>query len=157
MTQSHYSQAYQDGFALTVRLLISRGVPHDSAEETAQAAWTRGWERVHQLRNEDRITTWVNTIALNLYRRAARTLSRQQPLFEFSAASSLDTNPIDLARVLSSCEPQDRRLLAYQLQGLSVREIAGRVGGSELAVRLRMMRARRAARRNSRKHLAEAA
>ena len=64
MTREEYGQAYQRGFDLTVRLLLSRGAPRDRAREVAQAAWARGWERLSQLRNESLVVTWVNTIAL---------------------------------------------------------------------------------------------
>ncbi len=69
MTREGYGQAYQKGFSLTVRFLLSRGVQRDAADEAAQAAWVKGWERLEQLRNESSVTTWVNTIALNVYRR----------------------------------------------------------------------------------------
>lgn len=45
--------------------------------ESAQAAWVRGWGRLGQLRDETLVLTWVNTIALNVYRR----LIREAPLF----------------------------------------------------------------------------
>ena len=72
MTTEEYGTAYEHGFALTVRFLISRGLLTDAAEETAQAAWAKGWERLTQLRNEHMLLTWVNSIALNLYRSVRR-------------------------------------------------------------------------------------
>jgi len=39
MTREQYGQAYQKGFNLTVRFLVSRGLAYDAAQETAQAAW----------------------------------------------------------------------------------------------------------------------
>ena len=146
MTSCNYSQAYQQGFDMTVRLLLSRGISHDIAEEMAQAAWSRGWERVHQLRNEERVTLWVNAIALNLYRRALRGEKRYQPLMDLSGGKDVDIAAIDLAKILASCGPSDRKLLLFQLNGMTIREIASEVGTTELAVRLRLMRARRAAR-----------
>ena len=80
MTRDAYARAYQDGFPLTFRFLLSRGVGRDTAEEISQAAWIRGWERLNQLRSDEMICTWVNTIALNLYRRAIRQERRHQVL-----------------------------------------------------------------------------
>jgi DNA-directed RNA polymerase specialized sigma24 family protein len=57
---------------MTVRFLESRGSARDSAEEIAQAAWVRGWERIEQLRDVAMVFTWVNTIALNIFRSDCR-------------------------------------------------------------------------------------
>ena len=146
MTRNNYGRAYQTGFQATVRFLISRGVPAEAAEENSQAAWSRGWERIGQLRDEDLLRTWVNAIALNMYRRSARADSRNQPLVDRSGGASVDIAAIDLARLLKCCDSSDRALLLHQLHGLTTSEIAEKTGTTETAVRLRLMRARRAAR-----------
>ena len=46
MTREDYGAAYEEGYRVTVRLLISRGSAPDAAEEIAQSAWVRGWLRV---------------------------------------------------------------------------------------------------------------
>ena len=146
MTRSAYGRAYQDGFKLTVRFLISKGIPQDAAEETSQAAWTRGWERIDQLRDDELVRTWVNTIALNMYRRNAHLDSRTQPLVDRTGGAGVNVAAIDLARVLRFCCRSDRELLTHQLHGLTTSEIARQVGATETAVRIRLMRARRSAR-----------
>jgi RNA polymerase sigma-70 factor (ECF subfamily) len=146
MTRSDYGRAYQAGFKPTVRFLESKGAPHDAAEETAQAAWTRGWERIDQLRNEESLRTWVNAIALNMYRRAARNDRRIQPLLDRSGGADVDIAAIDLKNLLKCCCSSDRVLLLHQLNGLTTSEMAREVGASETAVRIRLMRARRSAR-----------
>lgn len=45
MTQEQDADADSDAYERTVHSLVSRGVSGDSAEESAQAAWARGWER----------------------------------------------------------------------------------------------------------------
>ncbi len=72
MNDTTYAQAYTAGMDRTIRFIISRGANRELAEETAQMAWTRAWERLHQLKDESTILAWVNTIALNLYRRSFR-------------------------------------------------------------------------------------
>ena len=146
MTRSEYSYAYQSGFRPTVRFLISKGVPHDVAEDAAQAAWTRGWERIHQMRDDDLLTTWINSIAMNLYRREACLDRRTQPLEDVTGEAGIDTAPMDVARVLEACGDSERELLTQQLEGHTTSEIAHRIGASETAVRIRLMRARRCAR-----------
>jgi DNA-directed RNA polymerase specialized sigma24 family protein len=146
MTRSEYGRAYQAGFKVTVSFLASRGAPQDAAEETAQAAWTRGWERINQLRDDHLVRTWVNTIALNMYRRSAQLESRMQPLSDQAGGADIDLAAIDLARLLSSCGSSDRALLIHQLHGLTTSEMALAVGATEIAVRIRLLRARRSAR-----------
>ncbi len=49
MTREEYGAAYKKGYNLTVRFLVSRGLSYDSAQETAQAAWVKGWERLEPI------------------------------------------------------------------------------------------------------------
>lgn len=146
MTSSGYGQAYQAGFDRTIRFLISKGVGRDDAQEVAQAAWARGWECVNQLRQDDLVFTWVNTIALNIYRRALQSERFRQPLPELFSKLTVDIAAIDVACVLQSCKPRERRLLELQMRGVTAKEIAQDNGVTETTVRIRMMRARRAVR-----------
>jgi hypothetical protein len=47
MTQESFAAAYRNGFHTTMRLMLSKGLLIDEAEELAQAAWVRGWEARH--------------------------------------------------------------------------------------------------------------
>lgn len=158
MSREDFAAAYCQGFRLTVRFLISRGVPADMAEETAQAAWARGWERLHQLRDDKLLLTWANSIALNLYRTRTDMEKRIIPLFSgdthVPAADThvrvTDTNAMDVRKILSLCRLRDRHLLvSYYLDGRDTGEIAGREGLSETAIRIRLMRARRYAQKQA--------
>ncbi len=148
MTSEGYGQAYQRGYKLTVRFLLSRGVKHDHADEVAQAAWVRGWERLEQLRNESSVLTWVNTIALNVY----RSLIRREFLDESLVAGfrdktvTIDMAAMDVKTVLKMCRPSDRSLLEESMRGVTTKEIARQKGASETAIRIRLLRARRDAR-----------
>jgi len=146
MTRDEYGQAYQMGFESTIRLLQSRGARSDSAREVAQAAWTRGWERLSQLRNDRLVRIWVNTIALNVY----RSLLRREPVFhqlpELSTKGDANFATIDVARILKICRPCDRVLLEQHMRGFTTEEIALKQGATETAIRIRLFRARRAAR-----------
>lgn len=147
MTRESYGQAYQDGLNHTIRFLLSRGIARDTAMDVAQGAWSRGWERLHQLRDDRMVVTWVNTIALNRYRQTIRYEKRNQALVEpIYAKSGLNWAAIDLSRILAGCRDQDRALLEAQLRGITAKEIAEARGCSQTAVRIRLLRARRAAR-----------
>ena len=147
MTRESYGQAYQRGFDLTVRFLLSRGVQRDSAQEVAQTAWVRGWERLNQLRNEGLVVTWVNTIALNVYRSLIRREPLKQALPKLSdKTTAINMAAIDVARVLKFCRPCDRKLLVQSMYGITTEEIARTQGVTETAIRIRLLRARREAR-----------
>jgi len=92
------------------------------------------------------VFTWVNTIALNFYRRAIRSERALKALPELSSSAGPDLAAIDLRRLLTFCRPCDRQLLEAQMRGATAEEMAKDLGVSETAIRIRLLRARRAAR-----------
>ena len=159
MTRDGYGQAYQRGFEVTVRFLLSRGAHRDNASEAAQAAWVRGWERLGQLRNEDLVVPWINTIALNVYRTSMRRQSINETLLERhdnTVGRNLSTHiaALDVARVLTFCRPSNRNLLEQTMLGVTTAEIAQEQGVTETAIRIRLLRARRDARSHTRPGIA---
>jgi RNA polymerase sigma factor (sigma-70 family) len=154
MDTTHFGNAYRDGLQRTINFLLSRGVPYDAAPDVAQFAWLRGWERLGQLRDESMILAWINTIALNHFRRTLRTKCQEEALSADFDRRSVDLNwaAIDLAKILDACSPKDRALLEAQLVGKTPKELAEREGVSQTAIRIRLLRARRSAR-----HLCQAA
>lgn len=145
MTREDYGQAYQQGFNLTVRFLLSRGIHKESALEFAQSAWARGWEKMAQLRDERMLATWVNSIALNHYRMWLRQQSGRQGLTDLPGGSGPNTAVIDMQRLLGSIPLNERVLLERRMQGDSIQDLAKDHNVSHTAIRLRLMRARRAA------------
>ena len=146
MTRHTYGQAYQVGFERTVRFLISKGARGDGAQEAAQAAWARGWERLDQLRSDTSVFTWINTIALNFYRGLLGRETLILPLPELQSRDRIDVAAIDINRALRRCRPCERTLLQQHMEGATMEEIARENGVTETAIRIRLMRARRAAR-----------
>jgi DNA-directed RNA polymerase specialized sigma24 family protein len=150
MTTESYGQAYQAGFHRTVGFLLSQGLRGDCARDIAQAAWVRGWERLDQLRSEGMVLTWVNSIALNLYRHSIRSDRANQralkALPDSRTAAGPDLAAIDLRRLLTFCRPCDRLLLERQMRGASAEEMAQELGVSNIAIRIRLLRARRSVR-----------
>jgi len=144
MTSDSFGRAYQKGFNLTVRFLLSRGISYETALDTAQAAWTKSWEKRDQLRQPKLVLTWTNSIALNIYRSMLRRESPGEPLPEREASTSLNLAAIDVERILNRCKPNDRAVIEdHYIDGYKAREIAQVQGCSETAVRIRIFRARR--------------
>jgi RNA polymerase sigma-70 factor (ECF subfamily) len=153
MTTENFGKAYQKGFNLTVRFLVSRGLSYDSALDTAQAAWAKGWERREQLRDPSLVLTWTNSIALNIHRTFLRREPQTQTLPELQAPSRMNVAAIDVKRILNECKPNDRVVLeGHYIEGYKVQEIANQNGWSETAVRIRLLRARRSVERRLTKH-----
>lgn len=146
MTRDEYGRAYEKGFPLTVRLLLSRGAHVERARECAQAAWVRGWEHLSQLRDDRLVVSWVNSIAINTYRSVLRTEPVWLPLPEIRTYPRMNFAALDVAGVLKLCRPYDRGILQEELRGMTVKEMACAHGITETAVRIRMLRARRSAR-----------
>ena len=146
MTVEEYGKSYERGFKLTVRFLGSRGLCGDAAEETAQAAWVKGLERLGQLRDKKLVVTWVNSIALNVYRSFKRTPPFQE-LPELSVPPQVNLAAIDVDRVLHFCKASEQLMLRLRyLEGFGIKDIAQQEGRTQSAVRLRLLRARRSAR-----------
>jgi DNA-directed RNA polymerase specialized sigma24 family protein len=146
MTCEEYGNAYKRGYNLTVRFLVSRGLTYDGAQETAQAAWVKGWERLGQLRDANMVLTWMNSIALNIHRSCVRREPFLQTLPELATPPKVNLAAIDVGRILQTCKKNDRLVLQrHYLEGYKVQEIAHAHGWTETAVRIRLLRARRAA------------
>jgi RNA polymerase sigma factor (sigma-70 family) len=145
MTTDEYGSAYKNGYVLTARLLVARGLSWDGAWETAQAAWVRGWEKRSQLRDVNLVMTWINTIALNIYRSDLRRKPLWQELLEVAAPPESHLAAIDVQLILQTCRNKDRIVLqSYYLEDCKYEEIARAQGSSKTAVRLQLLRARRA-------------
>lgn len=151
MTREEFGAAYQRHFRRTVRFLMTKGLCGDTAQEIAQAAWTRGWERLSQLRDSGMLPMWLNRVALNLYRSDRRREPQYEELRRNVTAPDLNMAAIDAETVLGRCKIPDRRMLRdFYLNGLHLSEIAERNGWRENTARVRLFRARQAARLNSR-------
>jgi DNA-directed RNA polymerase specialized sigma24 family protein len=139
MTREEYGAAYQRGFNLTVRFLVSRGLSYDAAQETAQAAWAKGWERLGQLRDSNMVLTWMNSIALNIHRSYIRREPLLQTLPELSTSPKINLAAIDVRRILKCCKHNDRMVLQRHylegIQGSGDRDATGvdRDGGPDPA------------------------
>ena len=145
MTRDEFGSAYSRGYSMTVRFLVSRGLSYDSAQETAQAAWVKGWERLAQLRDSSMVLTWMNSIALNIHRSCVRREPFLQSLPELPTPPKVNLAAIDVRRILKTCKKNDRMVLQrHYLEGYKVQEIARAHGWTDTAVRIRLLRARRA-------------
>lgn len=144
MTHQEFEHAYTDHFSLTRRFLLSRGMGAPRAEELAQAAWSKAWERRSQLRELSSVAAWVNTIALNLLRGELRKAAPQLELEDRDepVRSSVEQH-VDAEKALAALSAEDRNLmLLHVVAGLTSKEIASQSKLSAVAVRVRLHRAK---------------
>lgn len=150
MTRTDYANAYKTGYRKTVRFLCSRGVPDFKAEESAQAAWAKGWEKRDLLRRSNRVLQWVNTIALNIFRGRYRKQSVEEALpdREFTVPAKDPSLRVDLEKASEHCADRDWRILKAQyVGGYNSREIAEKLELKPVTVRGRLSRAKEKLRR----------
>jgi RNA polymerase sigma-70 factor (ECF subfamily) len=144
ITQQEYGLAYKNGRTQTVNFLLSRGLHEDEAKENAQAAWAKGWERRFQLKDKHKTLSWINTIALNIYRSSFRRDSHQEPMRDFPVQSDVSASAFDVEKMLKQCRRNEREILELRyFEGYDTRDLADRYGCTETAVRVKLLRARR--------------
>ncbi len=104
----------------------------------------KGWERRAALRNPRMIVAWVNTIALNLFRNRIRKENRHEALTEMPQSPRIKAAVIDVRRSLDRCRAAERTLLTQRyVEGYTSAELARSRGCRPVAVRVRLLRARR--------------
>lgn len=120
----------------------------EATHDAVQTAWSIAWRRLHTLRDDGQVRSWLIAIAANEARQAMRR-QRRHPVVDIS--DDLDHSPggdpadaisvVDLQRALAHLKPDDRRLLALRfVAGLDSTEIARHTGGSASGVRSRLSR-----------------
>jgi RNA polymerase sigma-70 factor (ECF subfamily) len=145
ITKTEFSRAYDAGHEKTVHFLMARGVPEQQAEDAAQAAWTRGWEKRETLRKTDSVAGWINSIALNIFRNDYRRKKRISQLDDpgISTPPRQDGPQVDVQRGIKLCSKRDRKMLGeLYVAGYSSLEIGRYHGLKPSTVRVRIFRAK---------------
>ena len=133
----------------------------DEAEDIVQDVFLKAFERLHTFREQSRFSTWLMRIALNLCTDRARMRQRRQELLEREADHKLAwchpdaPDPMETAQqnafheafytALNQLPDHHRQLIILRdLEEMDSDTIAQILGTSVGAVKLRVMRARRA-------------
>ena len=116
--------------------------------DAVQVAWATAWRRLGDVREPERVRSWLVAIAANEARQTMRR-ERRSTVVDISSIADPDggSDPadhigvVDLARVLRGLGPDDRALLALRyVAGLDSTEIAAHTGGTASGVRSRLAR-----------------
>jgi RNA polymerase sigma factor (sigma-70 family) len=145
-TSDAYRDAFEAGFRQTVQFLRLQGATRQDAEEFAQAAWAKGWERLGQLSDAGKIFVWINALARNLLRENRR---RNEMLIQLRSTDDPGVPPkvnpasLDLRRILRTTKQSERVIVTRRyFEGYAVKEIARAYGATERAIRRRLAQAR---------------
>ena len=131
---------------LRVAFVITGDV--DMASDAAQLAWQTAWRKLANLREPDRVRSWLVAIAANEARQLTRR-QRRRTVVEIAVGpdSSSAGDPagaisrLDLANALSHLTAEDRELIAMRyVIGLDSFEIAAARGRSASGTRARLAR-----------------
>jgi RNA polymerase sigma-70 factor (ECF subfamily) len=147
-------------FHLARRIMRS----HEDAEDVVQEAFQLAYVHLHDFNGDARFSTWLSRIAINValmkLRKKARKVeisieepSESNEMSFREAVADLAPNPEQdclreertriVREALAELRPNARRVLElYELEGLSIKEIAEGIGISVAAVKARLFHAR---------------
>lgn len=131
------------GQMMRVAYLICRD--RHLADDAIQTAWLQAWRRLADLRDAQRLRSWLLTLAANEARQLMRRRRRQARTLPVEVALATEeaiANHVDLQQGLARLSVDDRALIALRyLADLSSVEIAATQRVSASAVRGRLARA----------------
>ena len=108
----------------------------DVASDAAQRAWDIAWRKLPDLREPERVRSWLVAIAANEARQLGRH-QRRRTVVEIAVGSDVDAtgdptagiSRLDLVNALARLKPEDRELLAMRfVAGFDSFEIGGGPG-----------------------------
>lgn len=120
----------------------------ESAMDAVQSAWLAAWQKLHSLRDPDRIRQWLLSVSANEARQLVR--RRRGPVIQIDVDLPGDprgdpsngVERLDLRRALAKLSPDDRVLLAMRYAvDLDSDELGAVIGTSGAAARMRLSRA----------------
>ena len=148
MTESGFASFFHERFSRTVVLLIALGASRADAEDAAQEAMIRAWQKWDSI---DSPRAWVWTVAYRAYLRRARARdhhaeSLDESACEPAAQPDLGTSASEqqVLRMLRALPPGQRVIAACFYDGLTCEEIAEMVGKPPATVRSQLRHARKA-------------
>ena len=149
--ESVYRMHSEQVFRLCLRLAGDRG----GAEDLAQDAWVRAWERLRSFRGDATFGTWVHRLTVNLLldrkRKDARWRDRMVSMEEDESRTGLPATAaptpgarLDLERAVGT-PPEGARIvfLLHEVEGYKHREIAERLDVAVGTVKAQLHRARK--------------
>ena len=144
--------------AVTATLLACGVRSRETARDLAQDVAVRAWRALGRLEDPRSFPAWIRRIAANAARdHLRRAAVRSERDLEEAMALASDDDPHELSErrselrlMLAALEAEDeasRRLVLARADGVGIAELAERMGLSEGAVKMRLLRIRQRLRR----------
>ncbi len=145
-----YRRLHNRVFGVCLRMADSR----EEAEEWAQDAWVKAWERLESFRGDSAFSTWLHRLTVNLVldrrRSAGRRRARFDSVGDYDHLDRADTTEPpaglghDLERAIAGLPDGARTVfLLYDVEGYKHQEIAEQLGVAEGTVKAQLHRARK--------------
>lgn len=137
-------------FSICLRLAADR----NEAEEFAQDAWVRAWERIGTFRGDAAFGTWIHRLTVNLlldrkrhdarWRQRVTSIEDEGAVETAAAVAAAPETRLDIERAVERL-PEGALVifLLHEVDGLKMREIAEQLGIAIGTVKAQLHRARR--------------
>lgn len=141
---------YRNNYAVVYGYLLSLCGDRHLAEELTAAVFLKAVEKIHTYNPQYKPSTWLCTIARNLYINECKHQKHTLPLTEELPCTAPSPETLYIQKeqallVISTAQklpPEQRRILFLRLQGMSFRSIAQALGKSENWARVTYFRAK---------------
>lgn len=141
---------YRDNYPIVYGYLLSLCGNAQLAEELTAEVFLKAVEKIHTYDPRYKASTWLCTIARNLYLNDCKKRKRTVPLTDelLTTVPSPETLLIQQEQVKAVLEaarkllPQPRKVLFLRLQGMSFRSIGAALGKTESWARVTYFRAK---------------
>ncbi|MEZ5087006.1 MAG: SigE family RNA polymerase sigma factor [Tessaracoccus sp.] len=147
MNEAQFDAFYTASFTRIVGQIYAMCGNLTEAQDCAQEAFIRAWDRRSQLSSSGSPEAWVRTTAYRLavsrWRKAKRAFRQPDRAVETTKATEPSPDRIAVAEALKQLPADQRRaIVLYHLCDLSVAEVAHEVGSPTGTVKARLARGR---------------
>ncbi len=147
MDEKSFEAQYVEHFDYVVRVIVSKGLKREDAEELSQRAWLQAWRKRDLFSGRAAFKTWVCKIAMNMLFSDLRRvhLHQQALLATYSASYRADQESLVLAhQILSKLSDKQRNALIAATE-ITPKQESVETNRNLQTVRVNRFRARQAA------------
>jgi RNA polymerase sigma-70 factor (ECF subfamily) len=149
-----FESVYQMHSAQVLGVCLRLAGDRREAEELAQDAWVRAWERIGSFRGDATFGTWMHRLTVNLlldrkrsdarWKKRLVSMEDEGPVDRHAAVTAPGGARLDLERALATLPDGARTVfLLHEVDGYKHREIAERLGVAVGTVKAQLHRARK--------------
>jgi RNA polymerase sigma factor (sigma-70 family) len=146
MIEEVYIAAYQKDYDAVVRYVYSLGHNPEIAEDIAQSAWLKAWEKRETFRGDCTVKTWVCLIARHKLIMYLRKYDNRPNVNQLTPDCNKRTflpdydTPLAVEQMMNWIRPAERGVLLDWSRGYTYDELAGGLGLSPGGAKTRISR-----------------